>query len=149
MKTKTMLGAASMLALLGGPVMAQTMSPNNGTGGATCPTATTGAATDKSAASNDQTSKVTTDGYLRTSKLEGADVYNSADTSIGTVDDLLIGQREKAATAVISVGGFLGIGSKLVQVPFSRLKLNKEGHLVMAGATKASLTRLPAYAYNK
>ncbi len=133
MKTKTMLGTVSVLALLAGPALAQT---------ATAPT-------DKSAASNDQTAKVTTDGYLRASKINGADVYNSTDTSIGTVDDLLLGQHEKAATAVISVGGFLGIDSKLVEVPFSKLKLNKEGHLVLAGVTKASLTKLPSYTYNK
>ena len=133
MKTTTMLAAASELALLAGPALAQTT---------TAPTA-------KSAASNEETSKVTSDGYLRTSKLDGSDVYNRADTSIGTLDDLLIGQHDKATAAVISVGGFLGIDAKLVEVPFSKLKLNKEGHLVLAGATKASLTRLPAYSYNK
>ena len=57
------------------------------------------------------------------------------------MDDLLLGQHDKAATAVISVGGFLGIDSKLVEVPFSKLKLNKEGHLILAGATKASLPK--------
>ena len=139
MKTTTMLGAASVLALLAGPALAQTEA------GHTAPTATT----DKSAASNDQTAKVTTDGYLRASKINGADVYDSANTSIGTVDDLLLGEHDKAATAVISVGGFLGIDSKLVEVPFSKLKLNKEGHLVLAGATKASLTKMRSYAYNK
>ena len=143
MKTKTMLGAASVLALLAGPALAQTEA------GHTAPAPTATAPTDKSAASNEQTAKVTTDGYLRASKINGSDVYNSTDTSIGTVDDLLLGQHEKAATAVISVGGFLGIDSKLVEVPFSRLKLNKEGHLVLAGATKASLTKLPSYTYNK
>ena len=138
MKTTTMFGAAAVLALLAGPAMAQTtMAPG------------TMAGAPKSEASNDQTAKVTTDGYLRASKLVGADVYNSADTSIGTLDDLLLGQHDKAATAVVSVGGFLGIDSKLVEVPYSKLKLNKEGHLVLAGATKASLTKLSAYSYNK
>ena len=154
MKTTTMFGAASVLALLAGPAMAQTtmshdaMSPNATTGASKSDTAMT-APTAKSDASNDQTGKVTTDGYLRASKLVGSDVYNSADTSIGTLDDLLLGQHDKAATAVVSVGGFLGIDSKLVEVPYSKLKLNKEGHLVLAGATKASLTRLSAYSYNK
>ncbi len=148
MKTKTMLGAASLLALLAGPALAQT--PQSQTTMSPAPTGTTGTApTTKSDAGNDQTAKVTADGYMRASKLDGSDVYNSADTSIGTLDDLLIGQRQKAATAVISVGGFLGIDSKLVEVPFSKLKVNKEGHLVLAGATKASLTKLPAYSYNK
>lgn len=146
MKTIRMLGTVAVLGLLAGPAFAQsTMSGP----GKSATAATETPATDKSAASNDQTYKVTTDGYLRTSKLVGADVYNSADTSIGTVDDLLLGLHDKAATAVISVGGFLGIDSKLVEVPFSKLKIAKNGHLTLAGATKASLTKLPAYAYNK
>ncbi len=152
MKTKTILGAASMLALLAGPALAQTATPQTTTSPATSGMAMTpsnapGMA--KSGAGNDQTDKVTADGYMRAGKLEGADVYNSGDTSIGTVDDLLIGEHDKAAMAVVSVGGFLGIDSKLVKVPFSKLKMNKEGHLILAGATKASLTKLPSYSYSK
>ena len=44
----------------------------------------------------------------------------------------------KAATAVISVGGFLGMGAKLVSVPFDQLKIEND-KIVMPGATKASL----------
>ena len=40
----------------------------------------------------------------------------------------------KACTAVISVGGFLGMGSKLVSVPFDRLQIGKD-KIVMPGAT--------------
>ncbi|MCQ8277614.1 PRC-barrel domain-containing protein [Acetobacteraceae bacterium KSS8] len=144
MRITKSLGAAAVLALLAGPALAQT----TGNGAATAPNGTS--ATEKTNATNDDTSKVTTDGYLRSSKLVGADVYNSQDSSIGTVDDLLIGtQHGKTTDVVLSVGGFLGIGSKLVEVPFSKLKINKEGHLVLAGATKESLTKLPSYTYNK
>ena len=146
MNTTKMLGAVAVLGLLAGPALAQSTS---GPGKSDTATNTATPATDKSAASNNDTYKVTTDGYLRTSKLVGADVYNSADTSIGTVDDLLVGAGAKTATAVISVGGFLGIDTKLVEVPFSKLKIAKNGHLTLAGATKASLTKLPGYAYNK
>ncbi len=151
MKTKTILGAASMLALLAGPALAQTTTPQTTSpatsGMAMTPSNAPGMA--KTDASSEQTDKLTSDGYMRASKLNGADVYNSGNTSIGTVDDLLIGQHEKASMAVISVGGFLGIDSKLVKVPFSKLKMNREGHLILAGATKASLTKLPSYSYSK
>ena len=151
MKTKTILGAASMLALLAGPALAQTTTPQTTSpapsGMAMTPGNAPGMA--KTDAGTDQTDKVTADGYVRAGKIEGADVYNSGNTSIGTVDDLLIGQHDKAAKAVISIGGFLGIDSKLVEVPFSKLKMNKDGHLILAGATKASLTKLPSYSYGK
>ena len=52
----------------------------------------------------------------------------------------------KAGTAVISVGGFLGMGSKLVSVPFDQLKIDND-RIVMPGATKASLEGMPEYRY--
>jgi hypothetical protein len=50
----------------------------------------------------------------RSSKLVGSSVYNDQGTSIGTVDDMLIGSDGKISNAVVSVGAFLGMGSKLV-----------------------------------
>ena len=52
----------------------------------------------------------------------------------------------KAATAIISVGGFLGMGAKLVSVPFDQLKIEND-KVVMPGATKASLEGMPEYRY--
>src|SRR3954471_23094362 len=62
------------------------------------------------------------DGGWRSSQIVGATVYNDADQRIGTVDDLIVGQDGKLNTAVLSVGGFLGIGSKLVKVPYDQLR---------------------------
>ncbi len=51
---------------------------------------------------------------MRASKVVGASVYNDEDGSIGSADDLLLSDSvHKAGTAVISVGGFPGMGSKL------------------------------------
>jgi len=55
----------------------------------------------------------------------GATVYNDSNQSIGTVDDLIVGQDGKITTAVISVGGFLGIGSKLVRVPYEQVRFEE------------------------
>ncbi|MBV9735327.1 MAG: PRC-barrel domain-containing protein [Acidisphaera sp.] len=62
----------------------------------------------------------THDGW-RSSRIVGANVYNDSNQSIGTVNDLIVGDDGKVTTAVISVGGFLGIGSKLVAVPYDQL----------------------------
>ena len=56
-----------------------------------------------------------------------------------------VGDR-KGATVVLSVGGFLGMGSKLVSVPFDELKIQND-RIVMPGATKASLEGMPEYRY--
>ena len=48
--------------------------------------------------------------------------------------------------AVISVGGLLGLGSKLVAVPFGQLKRDAD-RLVLLGATKAALNAVPNFVY--
>ena len=61
---------------------------------------------------------------------------------MGSIDDVLLSDNEhKAGTIVVSIGGFLGIGCKLVSVPFDQIKV------VRPGATKASLEAMPEYHY--
>ncbi|MEJ0018688.1 MAG: PRC-barrel domain-containing protein [Acetobacteraceae bacterium] len=89
----------------------------------------------------------TADRQVRVSKVVGASVYNDQNQSVGSIDDLLMSDADhKAATVVISVGGFLGMGSKLVSVPFDQLKIEND-RIVMPGATKASLEGMPEYRY--
>ncbi len=53
----------------------------------------------------------TADHQVRSSKIVGASVYNDQNQSIGSIDDVLMSDTDhKADTAVISVGGFLGMG---------------------------------------
>ena len=55
-------------------------------------------------------------GY-RTSKVVGSAVVNEANETVGTIDDLIVTPSEKVPYAVLSVGGFLGMGTKYVVVP--------------------------------
>ena len=82
-------------------------------------------------------------GY-RTSKVVGSTVVNE---TVGTIDDLIVTPNEKVPFAVLSVGGFLGMGSKYVVVPFSSLQV-KDKKMVLPGATKDSLKALPEFKYN-
>ena len=89
----------------------------------------------------------TADHQVRASKVVGASVYNDQNQSIGSIDDVLMSDNDhKAGTAVLSVGGFLGMGAKLVSVPFDQLKIEND-KIVMPGATKASLEAMPEYHY--
>src|ERR1700716_498898 len=86
------------------------------------------------------------DGY-RFSKLRGETVYNSTNEKIGTLDDLIVG-KDRVLFAIIQVGGFLGIGSRLVAVPYTSLQISQEGkHIVLPGATKEQLKALPEFVY--
>jgi sporulation protein YlmC with PRC-barrel domain len=85
-------------------------------------------------------------GY-RTSKMVGSTVVNQANETVGTIDDLIVTPTEKVPFAVLSVGGFLGIGTKYVVVPFDSLQV-KDKQMVLPGATKDSLKALPDFKYN-
>ena len=75
----------------------------------------------------------------RTGKLVGATVYNSKGDSVGTIDDLLMGDDGKITQVVISTGGLLGIGGKLVSVPYDQIKLEPSaGNGSNAGTTTAA-----------
>ena len=85
-------------------------------------------------------------GY-RTSKLVGSTVVNETNQTVGTIDDLIVTPTEKVPFAVLSVGGFLGMGTQYVVVPFSSLQV-KDKQMVLPGATKDSLMALPEFKYN-
>jgi hypothetical protein len=61
----------------------------------------------------------------------------------------VVNPQDKVTYAILSVGGFLGIGSKLVAVPFESLKTVKEERLMLPGATKDALKTLPEFKYAK
>jgi sporulation protein YlmC with PRC-barrel domain len=85
-------------------------------------------------------------GY-RASKLSGADVYNRNKDTIGTLDDLIVSPAADRGTyAILSVGGFLGMGKHLVAVPFNDLQINNR-RVVLPDATKKSLEALPEFKY--
>jgi hypothetical protein len=84
-------------------------------------------------------------GY-RSSKVIGSSVVNDANETIGKIDDLLVSPDGKQPYAVLSIGGFLGMGSHLVVVPYDSLRFT-EKKVVLAGATKDGLKMLPEFQY--
>jgi sporulation protein YlmC with PRC-barrel domain len=84
-------------------------------------------------------------GY-RASKVVGSSVLNDSNETIGKIDDLLVSPDGKAPFAVLSVGGFLGLGARLVVVPYDSLKL-VENKVVLRGGTKERLKMLPESKY--
>lgn len=89
----------------------------------------------------------------RASKVNGASVYNDKNEKVGSVDDLIIDRNDHVVYAVLSVGGFLGMGNHLVAVPYDQLVINtdnkgKVDKVVMRGATKDSLKAMPEFKYS-
>lgn len=87
-----------------------------------------------------------TDG-LRASKIIGTDVVNEQNEKIGDVDDLIITDN-KVHYAIVDVGGFLGVGGRLVAVPYDSLTFSAARDSVsLKGATKSELEKLPEFRY--
>ena len=127
-------------ALAVGPAMAQ------------LPVATTAPATVKPTPT-DRNPIMTQGGKARLSKVVGSSVYNDNDQKIGSVDDLVV-DKDGNVSAIISVGGFLGLGSKYVEVPYANLTFGDtqqdiDNRVILKGVTKESLTSTPGFTYYK
>ncbi len=87
-------------------------------------------------------------GGYRASKVIGSTVVNDQNESVGKIDDLIVSAGAQEPVAVLSVGGFLGVGSKLVAVRYNELKANPEkSDFILPSATKDSLKALPDFNY--
>jgi sporulation protein YlmC with PRC-barrel domain len=82
----------------------------------------------------------------RASKVIGNSVLNDANETIGKVDDLLISPDGKTPFTVLSIGGFLGMDSHYVVVPYNSLNL-ADNKVVLPGGTKDMLRMLPEFKY--
>lgn len=140
---RSLTAVAALGAALAVPAFAQTTAPNNAPA---TPTMHTTAATSTSTTAN--STYMTGDRDVRASKVIGASVYNDHNEKIGTVDELLMDPNHDVTQAVLSVGGFLGVDSKLVAVKIDRLQV-KPDRIVMAGATKDGLKNMPTYSFSK
>jgi hypothetical protein len=86
-------------------------------------------------------------GY-RASKVIGSSVVNDASETIGKIDDLLVTRDGKEPYVVLSVGGFLGMGTHMVVIRYDNLKF-ADNKIVLPGGTKNGLKMLPAFQYSK
>ena len=109
MLSKFLAAAALGSALIAAPAMAQNTKMNE-------PKANT--------ATMNQTA--TQAGLWQGSKVIGLNVYNDQNEKIGSIKDLMVDKSGKIASAVIGVGGFLGMGERDVAVKFSELKWSDE-----------------------
>jgi sporulation protein YlmC with PRC-barrel domain len=73
---------------------------------------------------------------IRASRVEGTEVYNPEGDHLGQIDDLVIGKRDgEVKYAIMSFGGFLGIGKRFHPLPWSMLEYDpaQGGYVVALG----------------
>jgi len=75
-----------------------------------------------------------------------ADVRNRQGDEVGKVHDIILGMDGRAEHVVLSVGGYLGMGDKLVAVPYDTLTFARD-HAVLATTSRQDLESRPAFPY--
>jgi len=83
---------------------------------------------------------------LRASKIIDESVKNTRNEELGEVDDLIMSRNGKIKKVILSVGGFLGMGDRLVAVPFKSLQIREKGDIVY-NVTKQQLENHPVFTY--
>ena len=83
---------------------------------------------------------------LSAGALAGDSVRNRAGDDLGTIEEIMLDLEEgRIAYAVLSFGGFLGIGDKLFAVPWEALELNTAEHGFILDVDKQTLQNAPGF----
>ncbi len=92
--------------------------------------------------------KAVAKGY-RANALRLRRVMNDKGELIGSIDDFIFGREGGGVFAIIAVGDFVGEDSHLVAVPFKSLKIDDaDGTVILPGASRSALLKLPVFFYN-
>ena len=87
-----------------------------------------------------------TGSLIGSDKVEGTAVYGTDQNKIGNVQRVMIDKMSgRVAYAVISFGGFLGVGEDYYPVPWSTLKYDTNLGGYVTGVTADSLKGAPSY----
>jgi sporulation protein YlmC with PRC-barrel domain len=78
------------------------------------------------------------------SELIGMRVRTPSGERLGEIEDLVVSSGNDVSAAVVSVGGFFGVGAKRVELPFDKLQLDRDASIVVS-MTREDLAAMPAY----
>ena len=83
---------------------------------------------------------------IAASKVNGTSVYNAKGEKLGSVYDVMIDKASgKADYAILSFGGFLGIGEKYHPLPWNQLKYDIRQGGYVVGLDRQRLEGAPSY----
>jgi len=83
-------------------------------------------------------------GEISIEEVLGSSVVNSAGEEIAEIEDIVLDENQEYY-AILSVGGFLGIGDKKVAVPLDQLQLSEDKVYLMTAETEEQLEQMPEY----
>lgn len=89
---------------------------------------------------------LTTHPVLSAGTMIGDDVKNAAGESLGKIEEVMIDiESGRVAYAVLSFGGFLGVGNKLFAVPWHAMAVDLDDHAFVLDVPKERLENAPGF----
>jgi sporulation protein YlmC with PRC-barrel domain len=86
---------------------------------------------------------------LATTAIIGDDIVNRTGEKLGKIEEIMLDlEKGRVAYAVLSFGGFLGMGEKLFAVPFEALKLDSSREHFTLDVDKDKLKNAPGFDKN-
>jgi hypothetical protein len=83
---------------------------------------------------------------IASDKVQGTTVYNTAGESLGMIHDIMLDKPSgRVAYAIMSFGGFLGIGNQYHPLPWSALKYDTSLGGYVVALDNRQLEGAPAY----
>lgn len=90
-----------------------------------------------------------TDRTIASDKVEGTAVYDATDEKIGTVRSVMIDKYTgQVEYAIMSFGGFLGIGERYHPLPWKVLRYDEKLGGYVVGINKEALASGPTFGHN-
>lgn len=87
---------------------------------------------------------------MSASSLRSNEVYDGKSEELGSIKEIMIDMRSgRVAYAVMSFGGFLGMGGKLFAVPWEALKLDTKNKRFILDVQKDQLESAPGFDKNQ
>lgn len=83
---------------------------------------------------------------LSASTMEGDKVVNPQGDDLGTIEEIMVDTTSgRIAYAVLSFGGFLGLGEKLFAIPWQALQLDADNHRFILQVQQETLKNAPGF----
>jgi sporulation protein YlmC with PRC-barrel domain len=151
---RPMLAVTAMTVVLSAPALAQ-QEPNAGESQPMpaetleaqdqAPAEDKGAQEQAAAAQEDVFIPEQEEGHLLATDIMNVSVIDAEGNDIGGIDDIILDPEGGIFGAVVSVGGFLGIGGKQVAVSWSEFKYSPQEQTANLNVTRADLEAAPAF----
>lgn len=151
---KSYLLAGALIATLSGAALAEQMNRTTDRPAGAMDRSTTGTmdrSTTGAAAGRPDFLTTLPQNALLVSNIHDQNVYDPQENKIGEVKDLVLDRGGKVTAAIISVGGFLGMGEKDIAVAFSDLRATERNNKwwLTVNATKDELKNATGFRFDK